>query len=37
MDPLHAAALAESVSADYKLNRAWFDVLPITEQSTRNL
>jgi hypothetical protein len=31
MDPLHAAALAESVSANYKLSRALFDVLAITE------
>jgi hypothetical protein len=31
MDPLHAAALAESVSADNKLSRATFDVSSITE------
>jgi hypothetical protein len=30
MDPLHAA-LAESVGADYKLSRAGFDVVVITE------
>jgi hypothetical protein len=29
MDPLHAS-LAESVSADYKRSRAWFDVFGIT-------
>jgi hypothetical protein len=30
MDPLHAT-LAESVSANYKLSRAPFDVFAITE------